>query len=84
MSGAGVTRHAPNRDQAIQLLEFLVSDEAQAVFAEANYEFPVKEGVPAGELLTSWGSFKADALPLSKLGEHQEAAVRVFDAAGWR
>ena len=84
VSGAGVTRHAPNRDNAVKLLEFLVSENAQAVFAEANHEFPVREGVPVGPLLASWGDFKADALPLSKLGEHQEAAVRVFDAAGWR
>lgn len=84
VSGAGVTRHAPNRDNAVELLEFLVSEKAQAVFAEANHEFPVREGVPVGPLLASWGDFKADALPLSKLGEHQEAAVRVFDAAGWR
>lgn len=84
VSGAGVTRHAPNRDNAVKLLEFLVSDEAQAVFARANYEYPVKEGVPVGDLLESWGTFQADDLPLSELGAHQEAAVRVFDAAGWR
>lgn len=84
VSGAGVTRHAPNRDNAVKLLEFLVSDDSQSVYAKANYEFPVKQGVPAGPLLESWGDFKADALPLSELGAHQETAVRVFDAAGWR
>jgi iron(III) transport system substrate-binding protein len=84
VSGAGVTRHAPNRDNAIKLIEFLVSDESQKTFAQANYEFPVKAGISAGTLLDSWGGFKPDALPLSSLGEHQETAVRVFDAAGWR
>ncbi|HCH65438.1 MAG: Fe(3+) ABC transporter substrate-binding protein [Deltaproteobacteria bacterium] len=84
VSGAGVTRHAPNRDNAVQLLEFLVNEDSQATFAQANYEFPVRADVPAGSLLESWGDFKADALPLSNLGMHQETAVRVFDAAGWR
>jgi len=84
VSGAGVTRHAPNRDNAVKLLEFLLSDDSQAVFAQANFEFPVKPGVSAGSLLESWGDFKMDALPLSALGDHQESAVRVFDAAGWR
>jgi iron(III) transport system substrate-binding protein len=84
ISGAGVTKHAPNRDNAIALLEFLVSDHAQQTFASANYEYPVKAGVEAGELLASWGAFKADALPLQALGDHHETAVRVFDEAGWR
>ncbi len=84
VSGAGVTRHAPNRDNAIKLLEFLVSDDSQKTFAQANYEFPVKAGISAGALLDSWGGFKADSLPLSSLGQHQATAVRVFDAAGWR
>lgn len=84
VSGAGVTAHAPNRDNAVALLEFLVSDESQRVFAAANYEFPVKEGIAVGEPLSSWGAFKEDALPLSALGEHQATAVRVFDEAGWR
>jgi iron(III) transport system substrate-binding protein len=84
ISGAGVTAHAPNRDNAVALLEFLVSDEAQQVFASANYEFPVKPGIEVGEPLASWGDFEADALPLSALGEHQATAVEVFDEAGWR
>lgn len=84
VSGAGVTRHAPNRENAVKLLEFLVSDHAQQVFADANYEYPVKAGVPAGELLESWGAFTADALPLQALGDHHETAVKVFDEAGWR
>jgi iron(III) transport system substrate-binding protein len=84
VSGAGVTKHAPNRDNAVKLLEFLVSDHAQQVFADANYEYPVKVGVPTGDLLTGWGDFKADALPLQALGDNHETAVRVFDEAGWR
>lgn len=84
ISGAGLSAHAPNRSEAIQLLEFLVSDESQTWYAEANNEFPVRAGVPVSATLQSWGEFKADSLPLEQLGIHNAEAVRVMDRAGWR
>ena len=84
VSGAGVTRHSRNRDQAIALLEFLVGEEAQAMFASANHEYPVRPGVEWSPILESWGQFRADTLDLTVLGEQNEAAVRIFDRAGWR
>lgn len=84
VSGAGVTAHAPNRDNAIQLLEFLTGDEAQELFARANFEYPVKEGVERAPTLQSWGEFRADTLNLAVLGELNNEAVMIFDRAGWR
>ncbi len=84
VSGAGVTRHAKNRDAAIRLLEFLVSPEAQQWYAEVNYEYPVVEGVPVSERVRSWGEFKADRVNLDRLGELNPEAVRIMDRAGWR
>lgn len=84
VSGAGVTANAPNRDQAVRLLEFLTSDEAQALFAEANYEYPVKPGVAWAPTLQEWGEFRADTLNLARLGELNDGAVRIFDRVGWR
>lgn len=84
VSGAGVTAHAKNRANAIRLLEFLSSDDAQRVFAEANHEYPVKPGVEPSAVLRGWGQFKADTLNLAVLGELNAAAVRVFDEVGWR
>ena len=84
VSGAGVTAHAKNRENAIRLLEFLSSDEAQRMFAEANHEYPVKPGVEASEILRSWGEFRADTLNLAVLGELNAAAVRIFDEVGWK
>lgn len=84
VSGAGVTRHAKNRENAIRLLEFLTSDEAQRAFAEGTKEYPVKEGVAWSPTLQAWGEFKADTLALTRLGELNEEAVRLFDAAGWK
>src|SRR5687767_4633911 len=84
VSGAGVTRHAPNRANAIRLLEFLVSDEAQRLYAEGNQEYPVKPGVQPSEALRSWGTFREDTLSLWRLGELNARAVMLFDQAGWK
>ena len=84
VSGAGVTAHSPNPENAIRLLEFLTDTEAQTGYAEANYEYPVKPGIAWAETLTHWGEFQQDTLNLSVLGELNARAVMVFDRAGWR
>jgi iron(III) transport system substrate-binding protein len=84
VSGAGVTAHAPNRENAIRLLEFLVGEEAQRAFAEANFEYPVRPGVERAGVLREWGEFRADTLNLARLGELNNEAVRIFDRGGWR
>jgi len=84
VSGAGVTAHAPNRENALRLLEFLVGIEAQTAFAEANFEYPVREDVSWAPTLQDWGEFRQDPLPLSRLGELNNEAVRIFDRVGWR
>lgn len=84
ISGGAVTRHAPNPENAVRLLEFLVSPESQVWYAEVNNEYPVREGVEASPVLREWGDFKADALNLSKLGEYNDDAVRLMDRVGWR
>ena len=83
ISGAGLTAHAKNPKGAIKLLEYLASDEVQAKYAEANYEYPVKMTNHDSELLKSWGDFKADSLNLAELGKNNAKATEVFDAAGW-
>ncbi len=84
ISGAGVTPHAPNRENAIRLIEYLTTEEAQRWYAEVNQEYPVRPGVPASEILQGFGDFKADSLNLSLLGEYNAEAVRIMDRAGWR
>ncbi len=83
VSGIGVTKHAPNKEGAIQFIEYLVSKEVQEIFAKANYEYPVNKEASASELLKSWGDFKEDNLPLSKLGELNKNAVVIFDEVAW-
>jgi iron(III) transport system substrate-binding protein len=84
VSGAGVTAHAPNRANAIRLIEFLAGDEAQRLWAEGNQEYPVKPGVPVSEVLRGWGEFRADTLSLARLGELNTQAVMTADRARWR
>lgn len=82
ISGAGITKHAPNRDHAIQFLEYLTDDYAQRLFAEGNNEYPVV-GHASGTV-AELGEFKEDEIRAQLLGENQAAAVRVYDLAGWR
>jgi len=84
ISGAGITKHAKNPQQAIQLLEFMVSDEAQAYYAEINHEYPAVESAKLSDTIQSLGSFKADALNLGVLGTNNSRAVMVMDRAGWQ
>ncbi len=84
VSGAGVAKHAPNKENAIKFIEYLASDKAQKVFAEANYEYPVNQNVAWAGTLKNWGEFKTDSLNLTLLGENNELAVKTFDRAGWK
>ncbi len=84
ISGAGVAKYAPNKDNAIKFIEFLASKDAQKLFAEGNYEYPVLAGVKASNLVSSWGEFKDDTISINTLGENNKAAVKIFDKAGWK
>lgn len=84
VSGAGLVKYAPNKENAIQLLEFLLSAPAQERYAEANYEYPVNEQVKPAAQLQEWGTFKEDSLPLSNLGKFNREAVMIFNRVGWK
>ncbi|TYB79097.1 Fe(3+) ABC transporter substrate-binding protein [Bizionia myxarmorum] len=84
VSGAGVAKNAPNKANAILFIEYLASAEAQQVFTEANYEYPILESVEAVQDIKDWGDFKEDNLGLNQLGENNKKAVLIFDEAGWK
>jgi iron(III) transport system substrate-binding protein len=79
ISGVAMTKSAPNHDAALKLMEFLVSDEAQKIYAEANYEFPIKPGVPVSALVASWGPFTPDTLPLTEVAAQRPAALKLME-----
>jgi iron(III) transport system substrate-binding protein len=83
VSGAAVTRSAGNRENAIRLLEFLSDDYAQELYAEQNFEYPVKAGVPLHPLVASWGNFRADTIGLADVAKYRAAASKMVDRVGY-
>ncbi len=79
VSGMVLARHAPNQENAIRLMEYLATDEAQRIYASVNHEYPVKPGVPWSDLVASWGRFKADPLALETLAGLRKAASELVD-----
>ncbi|AGH81992.1 ABC iron(III) transporter periplasmic binding protein [Psychromonas sp. CNPT3] len=79
VSGVVLAKYAPNKNNAIKLMEFLSDDVAQKMYADVNYEYPVKEGVAPSKLVASWGKFKADTIALSEIAKQHENAVKLLD-----
>ena len=84
VSGAGVAKHAPHKEAAIQFLEYLASPEAQAYFANGNNEYPVVGVAKDNKELASLGTFKRDSVNVSLYGRNQGAAQMTYDRAGWK
>jgi len=84
ISGAGVTKYSKNKENAVKLLEFLVSPKAQSMYGKRNYEYPANQNVEPSELLKSWGTFKEDTLALEELGANNAKAVKIFNEVKWK
>ncbi|MDB5508255.1 MAG: iron transporter substrate-binding protein [Hyphomicrobiales bacterium] len=82
-SGVAVAKHAPNRDNAVKFLEFLVSDEGQKIYSEANFEYPVKAGAQAHPIVAALGKLEPDTLSLSEIAKHRKAASVLVDRVGF-
>ncbi|CAN5650918.1 Fe(3+) ABC transporter substrate-binding protein [soil metagenome] len=83
ISGAAVARHAPNKANAVRLMEYLVSDQAQSLYARANYEYPVKRGVTLDPVVASFGPLRIDTLPLTEVARHRRQASELVDRVGF-
>ena len=79
ITGVALAKHAPNRDNAITLMEFLTSPEAQGIYAKENYEYPIAPGSNADVLVESWGTFTADDVNLMTLAQHRSTALRLTE-----
>lgn len=84
VSAAGVTKHAKNKDNAKAYLEFLVTPEVQKLIANGSYEYPISLDLTLSPTHEKWGEFKIDTTTFPKMGEDQQKAVKLFDAAGWK
>lgn len=83
ISGIAMTQSAPNKDNAVKLMEFLSGDIAQQMYGDMNYEYPVNPAVPRSGLLASWGDFKHDPQPLSEIAVHRTTATKMVDEVGY-
>ncbi|KGJ90426.1 extracellular solute-binding protein [Colwellia psychrerythraea] len=81
ISGVAMAKYAPNAKNAQSLMEFLVSKPAQQLYAETNMEYPVRVGVEVSPLVASWGSYKADDLPLEDIAKNRKIALKLLDQA---
>ena len=84
ISGFAMTKNAPNKENAIKLLEYLTGEEAQNTYVNNSYEYPANPKVKPSEIVQSWGDFKRDKLDLNALGIFREKAIKVFDNTGWK
>ncbi|WJG08125.1 Fe(3+) ABC transporter substrate-binding protein [Aliiglaciecola sp. LCG003] len=84
ISGAALIKNAPNPEEAKQLLDYLLNEKSQAWYAEANFEYPVREDVQWSKTLKGFGEFKAESVPLERVGELNAEALKVMDKAGWK
>jgi len=79
ISGVAMTKSAPNKDAALKFMEWLSGDEAQKIYAETNFEYPVKPGVERSTLVQSWGEFTPDSLDLTAVAKARPAALRIME-----
>ena len=85
ISGAAVTRYSKNVVNAVKFLEYLASNEAQKLYAQANHEYPIRDDIAVSKIVESWGyPFKKDTLNLDELGKNNRKAVMIFDRVGWK
>lgn len=82
VSGVALAKHAPNRDNAVKLIQFLSSPKAQQIQAEQSYEYPVQPGLKASDTVESFGTLNADTLPLAEIAKHRKAASEMVDRVG--
>ena len=83
ISGGGLTRYAPNREGALQLMEYLTGREGQTLLAQGGFEYPVNKAADLPDLLREWGSFRPQRLSFASLGQYNGEARQLFAAAGW-
>ena len=85
ISGGGILKYAPNKKNAIKLLEFLVTPEAQEHIVNNTFEYPIIDGVQANKLIGQFGTnFKQDLkTKVSAYGKRQAAALKIMTKAGW-
>jgi iron(III) transport system substrate-binding protein len=79
ISGMLLTKNAPNKDNAVKLMEFLASDEAQRLYADGNFEYPVNPAVAPSDIVKAWGTFTPDTINITEVAKHEATAAKLVD-----
>lgn len=83
VSGVVLAKHAPHKAQALKLIEWLAGEKAQHMYADVNYEYPLRPGIAINPAIAAFGTLKADPLPLSKVANEKKAAAALVDKVGF-
>jgi iron(III) transport system substrate-binding protein len=83
VSGVVLTKHAPNKANAMKLIEWLAGEQAQRMYADMNYEYPLRAGIAINPIIAGYGALKPDSLPLSKIANAKKAAAALVDKVGF-
>jgi len=83
VTGVLMAKHAPNAANALAMIEFLVSDEAQRQFAADNFEYPINPAIKPSDVVAAWGTFTPDTLKISEIGKYQELARKLVAETGF-
>ena len=83
LSGMAMARYAPNRANALRLMEFLVSEQAQSLYAEVNHEYPIRADVPPSARVAAWGDLRPDTVAMDEIAGLSQRASRIVDETGF-
>ena len=83
ISGASIAKNAPNKANAVKLLEYLVSNDAQALYAQANYEYPVRSSAKSDPIIAALGTLKTDTIDLRAVAKARKTASELVDKVGF-
>jgi iron(III) transport system substrate-binding protein len=83
LSGVVLTKYAPNKANAMKLIEWLAGEKAQHMYADVNYEYPVREGIAVNPTIAGYGKLNADPMPIAKIAENRKAAADLVDKVGF-
>ena len=84
ISGIGLAKNSPNKENALKLIEFLTGESAQSRYVNTSFEYPVNPNVKPSAIVSNWGEFKRDKLDLNQLGIFRKKAIEIFDTSAWK
>jgi len=83
VSGVVLAKHAPHKAEAMKLIEWLADDKAQHMYADINYEYPLRAGIAVNPTIAGYGTLKPDVVPISKIAQNKKAAANLVDKVGF-